>query len=341
MGIFDFFRKGNKDNLREDYDESFQQPIEEENKNEGDTSVLYNFDLQDEKEPKYTNEINFKRVSLTEEEIDNLIIEQVLMVINSNSDLKNIEKASSVAASNIGKEYIERLSTYLEGKISRPPYMKDRYDGLGQWATVIENAVLAILYSFKQYGVDELLKLTMSNKNIKFKAINILCKLANESIDRDKVIDSIIFIMRDMRENELIKVLGYMSQIKNNGKVEKLLKLYYKKYILENKFQDAYEITLDLMNNRGSLISEELTFIKSIALVEGKVELSSIVNGSTGLVDLSNLSEDLRIEAAIAFYSIKDDDKEINDRLHYLKDNSLNVEIRKYLSGILSKSRSL
>lgn len=338
MGIFSFFKKNKKQVLSDEYDDSFIKPIDKGEENLEKTSSIYDFDLQDEKQYKTVEKSNFKRVSLTEEELDALIIEQILMVISNHNNLEDIEKISAKAASNIGKEYIEVLSTYMKGKISRPVSMKDRYDGLGQWSTAVENAVLAILYSFKQYGVDELLKLTISYKDTKFKAINLLCKLANESIERDKIIDSIIFIMRDVKEDEVLKILRYISQIRNNGKVERLIKLYYKKYILENKIQEAYEITLDLLNSRGRLIDEELVFIKSIALVEGKIDRELIVDGGDGSLDLSNISEEIRIEASIAFHSIKEDDKEINNRLRYLRDNSLNMELRKYLTEVLNKN---
>lgn len=336
MGLFSFFKKNKKEKLSEKYNEILIKPVIEKEEDEQDI-FQYDFNLQDEIESSFNEEINFQRVSLTEEEVDALILEQVLMVINNHKNFDDIEKVAAKAASNIGKEYVERLSNYIAGKVSRPSYMKDRYDGLGQWAMVVENSVLAIIYSFKKHGVDELLKIAVSNKNIRFKAINLLCKLANEGIEREKITDSIIFIMRDLKEENVLKILSYISQIKVSHKIERLLKLYFKKYILENKIEEAYYIILDLINNRGELTREELTFIKSMALVEGKIDKSLILEEELGLMDLSKLDDEIRVEAAITFYSIKKDDMEINDRLKYLKDNSLNHELRKYLSEVLSK----
>lgn len=336
MGIFSFFKRNKREDLNDKYNEIQIKPVIDKVENEKD-AFLYDFNLDDEIENNFTEEINFQRVSLTEEELDNLIVEQVLMVINNHKNFEDIEKVAAKAAANIGKEYIEKLSTYIEGKISRPSYMKDRYDGLGQWSMVVENSVLAIIYCFKQYGVDELLKIAAGSKNIRFKAINLLCKLANEGIEREKIIDSVIFIMRDLKEDDVLKILSFISQIKANHKIEKLLKLYFKKYILENKIEEAYNIILDLINNREKLTKEELTFIKSMALVEGKIDNSLILEDGLGCIDLSNLDEEVRIQAIVTFYSIKKDDMEINDRLKYLRDNSLNDELRKYLSEILSK----
>lgn len=337
VGIFSFFKKNKKEDLKEEFDEDYSDLFIKPVEKDVQEAFPYDFNLQEEKESRFKEESNFKRVPLTAEELDSLIVDQVLMVINNNKSFEDMEKAAIKAASNIGKEYVEVLSTYIEGKISRPLSMKDRYDGLGQWSMVVENAVLTIMYSFKQYGVDELLKIAVSNRSIKFKAINLLCKLANEGIERDKIIDSIIFIMRDQKEVEVLKMLSFISQIKANHKIERLLKLYFKKYILENKIEEAYYIILDLINNREKLTNEELIFIKSMALVEGKVSNSLIVEDQVGFIDLSKIKEETRIEAAVTYYSIKKDDKEINDRLQYLKDNSLNGELRKYLAEILNK----
>ena len=47
------------------------------------------------------------------------------------------------------------------------------------------------------------------------------------------------------------------------------------------------------------------------------------------------MSEDLRLKSAISFYSLHNKDEEINSKLLYLRDNSLDMELRKYLSDIL------
>ncbi len=65
------------------------------------------------------------------------------------------------------------------------------------------------------------------------------------------------------------------------------------------------------------------------------LELSLILKGENGEFDLSTVSEDLRLKAALSFYSLHNNDEEINSKLMYLRDNSLDMELRKYLSDIL------
>lgn len=137
-----------------------------------------------------------------------------------------------------------------------------------------------------------------------------------------------------MKKNKY-KVLGYFSQIKGHGKIERLYELYYKKFILEGKLYAAYDIILNLINIRGRYTREQLIFIKALALFDSELDMEMILKGESGTVSFANIEEQLRIKAAISFYSLNKMDNEINDRLYYLKNNSLDSELRAFLSETL------
>ena len=226
-------------------------------------------------------------------------------------------------------------NTYIKDKVSKPTYMKGKFDELGQWPIAVENSVLSILYSFKEDGVDELLKIVDNGGNSCLKAINLLCKLAGKGIEIEKIVDSLIYLMKSFNEEDKYKVLGYFSQIKGYGKIERLYELYYKKFILEGNLDAAYDIILNLINIRERYTREQLIFIKALALFDSELDMEMILKGENGRVSFENIDEKLRIKAAISFYSLNKMDSEINDSLYYLKNNSLDSELRAFLSETL------
>ena len=142
--------------------------------------------------------------------------------------------------------------------------------------------------------------------------------------------------MKPLKEEEILRVLSFLSQIKNSSKVDRLLELYYKKFLLENSLEYAYDTVINRVNLRGYYKEDELIFFKVLALFEGKLEADLILDGEKGIIDFSNVNEDIRVKAAVSYYSLNKEDKEINYRLLYLRDNSLDSELRKFLSTVIN-----
>lgn len=338
MGIFDFFRNKNHKNI-EDEDEIDY--INEESNYHNDyeirkeESIQYNVKIEES-----FDETNFKEgeqnlEEISPEKLDYIITEEILKVIENYRDFESVQETVNEATRAIGVKNVEVLKDYLKGRVSKPQRMKMKYEELGQWGRTVENAVLTIIYGFGEYGVDELLKISVMPSEVSFKAINLLCKLAARGIEKQKIIDSIIYIMKPLREDEIIKVLNFLSQIKNSSKVDRLLELYYKKYLLDNNLEYAYDTVINRINLRGRYIEDELIFFKVLALYDGKLEADLILKGENGIIDFSNVSDDIRVKAAVSYYSLNKEDDEINYRLLYLKDNSLDLELRKFLATII------
>ena len=341
--MFDFFkRKKKKENVKIDAELEAKDISEAEKLSENSEKYNYDFTVEntvfygsgyENVEPKISIEV--KEKSYTDEEIHKIIVQQILRVIDSGKDFNSMQMAAEEAGKVIGKEYIPLVSTYIKDKVSKPTYMKGKFDELGQWPIAVENSVLSILYSFKEDGVDELLKIVDNGGNSCLKAINLLCKLAAKGIEREKIVDSLIYIIKSFNEEDKYKVLGYFSQINGHGKIERLYELYYKKFILEGNLDAAYDIILNLINIRGRYTREQLIFIKALALFDSELDMEMILKGENGTVSFANIEEQLRIKAAIRFYSLNKMDNEINDRLYYLKNNSLDSELRAFLSETL------
>lgn len=342
MGLFDFFKKKKENDEEIALDKALN--IKEINESEDEIAITnesseisiqnednrfnYNFVLDQVEE--YHNPSN-----LTAEELKSLITGEILKVVDKSQNFDSMELYSKEAAKVIGMENIGALTEFLYGGISKPSYLRSRYNGLGAWPTAVKNAVLTILYSFNEHSVDELLKIANDKSANSIKSVNLLCKMAAKGIEEEKIIDSIIYIMDTFSDENVIATLGFLSQVKNNTKVLKTLEVYFKKYIYDNNIESAYDITLSIINNVGNYTTEQLIFLKAVAISDEVLELSMILKDEKGTFDLSSVPEDLRLKATLSFYSLYNKDEEINSKLIYLRDNSLDIELRKYLTEIL------
>lgn len=342
MGLFDFFKKKKENDEEIALDKALN--IKEINESEDEIAITnesseisiqnednrfnYNFVLDQVEE--YHNPSN-----LTAEELKSLITGEILKVVDKSQNFDSMELYSKEAAKVIGMENIGALTEFLYGGISKPSYLRSRYNGLGAWPTAVKNAVLTILYSFNEHSVDELLKIANDKSANSIKSVNLLCKMAAKGIEEEKIIDSIIYIMDTFSDENVIATLGFLSQVKNNTKVLKTLEVYFKKYIYDNNIESAYDITLSIINNVGNYTTEQLIFLKAVAISDEVLDLSMILKDEKGTFDLSSVPEDLRLKATLSFYSLYNKDEEINSKLMYLRDNSLDIEIRKYLTEIL------
>lgn len=342
MGLFDFFKKKKENDEEIALDKALN--IKEINESEDESAITnelsevsiqnednrfnYNFVLDQVEE--YHNPNN-----LTAEELKSLITGEILKVVDKSQNFDSMELYSKEAAKVIGMENIGALTEFLYGGISKPSYLRSRYNGLGAWPTAVKNAVLTILYSFNEHSVDELLKIANDKSANSIKSVNLLCKMAAKGIEEEKIIDSIIYIMDTFSDENVIATLGFLSQVKNNTKVLKTLEVYFKKYIYDNNIESAYDITLSIINNVGNYTTEQLIFLKAVAISDEVLELSMILKDEKGTFDLSSVPEDLRLKATLSFYSLYNKDEEINSKLMYLRDNSLDIELRKYLTEIL------
>ena len=342
MGLFDFFKK-KKEN---DEEIALDKALNIKEINESEDKIAITNELSEVSIQNEDNRFNYNFVldqveeyhnpnNLTAEELKSLITGEILKVVDKSQNFDSMELYSKEAAKVIGMENIGALTEFLYGGISKPSYLRSRYNGLGAWPTAVKNAVLTILYSFNEHSVDELLKIANDKSANSIKSVNLLCKMAAKGIEEEKIIDSIIYIMDTFSDENVIATLGFLSQVKNNTKVLKTLEVYFKKYIYDNNIESAYDITLSIINNVGNYTTEQLIFLKAVAISDEVLDLSMILKDEKGTFDLSSVPEDLRLKATLSFYSLYNKDEEINSKLMYLRDNSLDIELRKYLTEIL------
>ena len=139
--MFDFFKKKKKkENVKIDAELEAKDISEAEKLSENSEKYNYDFTVEntvfygsgyENVEPKISIEV--KEKSSTDEEIHKIIVQQILRVIDNYKDFDSMQDAAEEASKVIGKEYIALVSTYIKDKVSKPTYMKGKFDELGQW----------------------------------------------------------------------------------------------------------------------------------------------------------------------------------------------------------------
>lgn len=346
MGIFDIFkkikRKSNEDDYDEYYEYEFEEKLESLRKVDNRVNDESNEEVHEKKEVEVhegKEDINVKEeVKLTKEEIEELLLNEILKVIEVYDDFNKVKIAAREAANNIGKEYLNELPNYLNGKIHRPSRFIDKYDDIGEWTIIVENSVLMIIYSFKEDAVAVLQRISQRNSNLNLKATNLLCKLASENTKTDEIVDSIMNNLIAFNDENKIIILGFMSQIKENNQVIGLIQHFYKSFIKNGEIENAYKTLKHLINAAEKFTNGHLNFLKSLAMGKNTLnleEVTSIEENDPKSVQMDKVDDYLRVDAAITYYTLDQKDDDINSKLYYLSEYSLDKNLRNKIKSLL------
>lgn len=286
-----------------------------------------------------SEDIFIEHRDLTEEEIESLIIEEINKVIEVHDNFNEVKVKSREAANRIGVQYLDRVSKYLTKDRRIFDRYHDKYVDREYFNVIIDNSILMIIFSFKEYGVEILAELSQKNSNLYLKATNLLCKLASENIKTEEILDGIINNIMLLSDENRIVTLGFMSQIKENGRVISIIQYFYKDYLKKGQLENAYKTLNHLINAAERYTEGHLKFLKEVARGNKKINLQYIMvleEKDPKYIMVDKISEELRVEAAITYYLINPKDKEIKDTLKYLSEYSLNESLRKKIKKVIN-----
>lgn len=336
MGFINFFRrlkeKNNDyyDEIEEDYNEDYND-MEENIENEY---------IEPKIEEKEIEEEIKEEVKLSKEEVDELINSEILKVIDIYDDFEKVRLVAKEASKNIGRENITEIPKFLNGKINRPTKYINKYTDEGYWSVVLENSILMIIYSYGKDAVDVLQRISQKNSNLNLKATNLLCKLASEDIETDRIVNWIMNNLIAFNDENKIKILGFMSQIKNNNQVIGLIQHFYKTFAKNGEIEYAYKSLNHLINAAERFTKGHLKFLKEVAMNKGTINLEEIMtleDDDPKVINLPKLNDKLSIEAAITYYSLDKNDDDINSKLYYLSEYSLDKNLRQTLKDLINE----
>lgn len=344
MGIFNIFRrrKNYEYDCDEEYEECEECDEEEKLKEKFNSSIDYKEEVILKDEGAIADElaeIKLQEIELSKEEIADLISFEILKVIEVYGDFNEVKLASREAAIKIGEKYLNELPNYLSGKIHKPSRFIDKYDEIGEWSIVVENSVLMIIYNYKESAVPILKRISQSNSNLNLKATNLLCKLASENIRTNEIVNSIMNNLIAFNDENKIIILGFMSQIKENNQVVGLIQHFYKSFVKNGEIYNAYKTLKHLINAAERFTNGHLKFLKFIAMGKDVINLEEIMTieeEDPKTVSMESVDESLKVDAAITYYSLNSNDADINSKLYYLSEYSLDKELRKKIKNLLN-----
>ena len=340
MGIFSFFKKI-KDRNNEEFEErigEYQKTIDYVD-NENGENIEMNFQIQEKEIAEEPKEI-IEEVKLTQEEVDELISNEILRVIDLYDDFNEVKVAARESAKKIGKENLSEIPKFLNGKMHRPAKYINKYFDDSEWTMVVENSILMIIYSFHKDAVPIMERISQKNPKLNLKATNLLCKLASEGIETDEIVNWIMNNLIAFNDDNKIVILGFMSQIKNNNQVIGLIQHFYKSFIKNGEIEYAFKALKHLINAAERFTQGHLKFLKYIAIGKGTInleEITTLEDGDPKTINFNKIDEYLSIEAAITYYTLDKNDDDINSKLYYLSEYSLDKNLRENLKILLNE----
>jgi hypothetical protein len=340
MGIFSFIKRI-KDKNNDEFDEKigeYKNTIDYVD-NSKDENIEINFKVEEKEIDEEPIEI-IEEVKLTKEEVDELIYNEILRIIDLYDDFNEVKTAAMESARKIGKENLVEIPKFLNGKIHRPAKYINKYFEDSEWSIAVENSILMIVYSFNREAVPILERISQKNSKLNLKAINLLCKLASEGVETDEIVNWIMNNLVAFNDENKIIILGFMSQIKSNNQVIGLIQHFYKVFIKNGEIEYAFKTLKHLINAAERFTQGHLKFLKYIAMGKEIINLEEITmleDGDPKTISFSKIDENLSIEAAITYYTLDKNDDDINSKLYYLSEYSLDNNLRKNLKTLLKE----
>jgi hypothetical protein len=142
------------------------------------------------------------------------------------------------AALAFGSACISDLAQFFHNPPTKPDALKDYYNGLGQWMSVCQFAAFEILYNLGESALPFLRKVAFGEYDwIQGNAIEILCRLAAEGIDRERTISELRRQLPDIRyEAQLYAAGPLLEQADTNAAIAEILQA-----LDVGEFQEALE----------------------------------------------------------------------------------------------------
>lgn len=344
MGIFNYFKrlKNNRHDDFEDEVEEYEELADYDN-NEKGQDLQFDFKVGEkeiEENDEKKAEEYYEEVKLTKEELDELISGEILKIIDLYDDFNDVRTSAYESAMKIGRENIGEIPKFLNGKIHRPTKYINKYGDDLEWSVVVENSILMIIYSLKEDAVPILKRVSQKNPKLNLKATNLLCKLASEGVETDKIVNWIMNNLIAFNDENKIKILGFMSQIKENNQVVGLIQHFYKCFVKNGEVEFAYKTLKHLINAAEKYTQGHLKFLKFIAMNKGTISLEEIMmleEGDPKTINLSKIDDNLSIDAAITYFTLDKNDDDINSKLYYLSEYSLDKGLRENLKILLKE----
>lgn len=164
------------------------------------------------------------------------------VAVSTLESTETFRSKAKLAANELGAECVSVISSFFHTPPKKPAELNGNFEGLGAWMAVCQFATFEILYNLREDALPLLRKVAFGKYDwTQGNAVEILCRLAAEGIEREKIIAELKRELPKMRyEAHLYAAEPLLKLAQANPKISEVLK-----ELDVEEFQEAIEEILE------------------------------------------------------------------------------------------------
>lgn len=263
-------------------------------------------------------------------ELEGLLIE----VAQEFEDRKKFKEAAFEVRNKLEFGRARELTRYFHENPPEPETLKSKtkkYGLLGVWMIICQDAIFEILFNYKEQAIPTLYSIGFGEYDwTQYKAIDVLCRLANEGIETEAIINNIGKEIQNFRYEAVMPSIESLSHVLDNKEVSKIILEIFDEYSKADPIDGLYILRL-LALNYPNEVKNKLAYIKAIAKGAGIENRSPLLDGAVLSVDTEgnetysingkevegSFEEIHKINAAVLYFYLNSEDDEINQLIDF------------------------
>ncbi|AWB43492.1 transcriptional regulator [Paenibacillus sp. CAA11] len=276
-------------------------------------------------------------------DLDTAVPEAILSVGGLYDQQESFTEEARKWAGMLGGEALPLFRNYFFGStLQKPDSLAGKYEGLGDWLHIQQDAIFEIIYHYKEKAIPMLYDVAFGVYDwTQYKAVRVLTRLAAEGIQTDRIVEDIVSHVDDFRYEAQMPTFYYLSSLKGNEKVASLLERHFLEN-LEYDPIDAFDLFASLYRCSPDTARKHEDFLKVLARGEGLEGRSPLLDGAIGTTDEQGhqeyhwpdgepVEEHHQIRAASFYYQLNPEDEEINRLLDRWEKQHPEDQVREYI----------
>jgi hypothetical protein len=278
--------------------------------------------------------------------------EAIIHVAQEFEDEPRFKEAAKEVARKLEFDRALLLTNYFHKNPPEPEALHTKtakYGIFGVWMGICQDAIMEILYNYKEQAIPVLNKIGFGVYDwTQSKAIDVLCQLANEGIHTRETIQNFREQVPNFRIEAIENAVLSFSRISNQPEVPQIIFDLYEKGVFGRYV--IVECLSILALNYPDEVKTKLDMIREVAIGEREIDYPSIF----GNQDVSDEEETLdgeaeegnpkyqdptQIQAAVLYYSLDDQDPEINQIVDYWEQHAKHESDRNHITEVKRKKR--
>lgn len=269
-------------------------------------------------------------------------------------DEVRFKNAAKDVASRLPFADAARFTKYFHNTPSEPESLKSKtakYGRFGVWMNICQSAIFEIFYNYREQAIPTLYSIAFGEYDwTQYKAIDVLCRLASDGVETDKIIAAIGAKIQSFRYEATMPSIESLAWVPNNEQVPPIILGVFDEYSNDDPIDGLNILSLLAVNYPKEAIPK-LPFIKSLARGEGLSNRSPLLDGAilsyntdgkkSYVIDGEEITgtfeETHRINATVLYFRLDPTDQEINNLLDFWEKNAESEDVRKQIRDLRKK----